>query len=135
MPRPDHDDRTISSVKRGHLTSVICGQSSSALTSGSRFERGLAPGGFTRMGECPCHVQADVKTAPFCASSEVGGTCRRGRSHAATMVLSLRMAANGWPVAAKFPQFNLFEEDLTDFEPFTDPLPLLPAPQSKRSRV
>jgi hypothetical protein len=32
MPRPEHDDRTISSTKRGHLTSVICGHPTSALT-------------------------------------------------------------------------------------------------------
>jgi hypothetical protein len=36
MLRPDHDDRTISSVKRGHLTSVICGQQTSVLTQGYR---------------------------------------------------------------------------------------------------
>ena len=29
---------------------------------------------------------------------------------------------------------NLFEEDLVDFEPFTGPIPIPPAPQSKRSR-
>ena len=32
MGRSESVDWTISSVKRGHLTSVICGQSSSALT-------------------------------------------------------------------------------------------------------
>jgi hypothetical protein len=32
MPRSEHNNRTISSVKSGHLTSVICGQLTSALT-------------------------------------------------------------------------------------------------------
>jgi hypothetical protein len=32
MPWPEQDDRTISSVKRGHLKSVICGQPTSVLT-------------------------------------------------------------------------------------------------------
>ncbi len=32
MPQPNPKDRTISSVERGHLTSVICGQPTSVLT-------------------------------------------------------------------------------------------------------
>lgn len=32
MPRSEHDDRTIASAKRGHLTSVIGGQPTSVLT-------------------------------------------------------------------------------------------------------
>ena len=33
MPHSESNDRTISPVKRGHLTSVICGQPTSVLTS------------------------------------------------------------------------------------------------------
>jgi hypothetical protein len=32
MPPPNHNNRTISSVNSGHLTSVICGQPTSVLT-------------------------------------------------------------------------------------------------------
>ena len=32
MPQSEHDNRTISSVKSGHLRSVICGQPTSVLT-------------------------------------------------------------------------------------------------------
>lgn len=36
MLRSEHDDRAISSANRGHLTSVICGQPTSALTNDDR---------------------------------------------------------------------------------------------------
>ncbi len=36
MPQSEHDNRTISSVKSGHLRSVICGQPTSVLTAWNR---------------------------------------------------------------------------------------------------
>jgi len=38
MPRSKHDNWTISSVKSGHLKSVICGQPTSALTQAAPVE-------------------------------------------------------------------------------------------------
>jgi len=45
MPQSEHDNRTISSVKSGHLRSVICGQPTSVLTPGQDREEmaGHAP--------------------------------------------------------------------------------------------
>lgn len=37
MWQADREDRTISSVKSGHLTSVICGQPTSVLTAFNRL--------------------------------------------------------------------------------------------------
>jgi hypothetical protein len=37
MHRPEPNDQTISSAKRGHLTSVICGQSTSVLTTSCKY--------------------------------------------------------------------------------------------------
>lgn len=54
MSRLEHDDRTISSAKRGHLTSVICGQPTSALTAGYIDPCGE---GAVRDDGCVCRIR------------------------------------------------------------------------------